>query len=99
LKTTPLEDPIKVYKVDGTRNKEGTITDSVRVMLEVQGRTMRVDLLVTGLGRNKVILGLPWLEGMNPDIDWRRGVLTWRGSSEHPDGEESEPDDKAEASD
>jgi hypothetical protein len=49
LKTLLLDEPIKVYNVDGTRNKEGMITDFARVMLEVQGMHMCVDLLVTDI--------------------------------------------------
>jgi hypothetical protein len=80
FETMPLDEPIKVYNIDGTRNKEGINTEFVQVMLEVQGRTMHVDLLATGLGRNKVILGLPWLEDMNLDIDWKQGTINWRNT-------------------
>ena len=69
FETMMLEEPLKVFNVDGTANKVGTITEFVRVLLEVQGHQQRVDLLVTGLGRNKVLLGMPWLEDTNPDIN------------------------------
>jgi hypothetical protein len=67
-----------VYNVDGTRNKIGTISEKVVVTLKVQGKNTRTELLVTGLGRKKVILGYPWLVDLNPDIDWRKGILRWR---------------------
>ena len=75
---TPLDAPLKVYNVDGTRNKIGTISEKVVVTLKVQGRNTRTELLVTGLGWKKVILGHPWLVELNPDIDWRKGTLRWR---------------------
>ncbi|ESK81897.1 pro-pol protein [Moniliophthora roreri MCA 2997] len=34
-----------------------------------------VELLVTDLGPEEVILGLPWLRKVNPDIDWRAGLM------------------------
>jgi hypothetical protein len=34
--------------------------------------------MVTGLGKQKIILGFPWLNEHNPDIDWRTGKFTWR---------------------
>ena len=33
---------------------------------------------ITGLGNQKVILGLPWLRKHNPEIDWEKGTVTWR---------------------
>jgi hypothetical protein len=33
---------------------------------------------VTGLGKQKVILGYPWFKQTNPDINWKKCTLTWR---------------------
>jgi len=33
--------------------------------------------LVSGLGRQKIILGFPWLEKENPTIDWKKATLEW----------------------
>ena len=41
-------------------------------------RYMGERFLVTGLGRQKIILGFPWLTKMNPIIDWQKGTLEWR---------------------
>ena len=62
LKTTLLDKPVKVYNINGSQNKIGTISEKVVVTLKVRGRKTRMDLLVTGLGQKKVILGYPWLE-------------------------------------
>jgi hypothetical protein len=32
---------------------------------------------ITGLGKQKFILGLPWLRRSNPKIDWKTGILSW----------------------
>lgn len=34
--------------------------------------------MVTGLGKHKIILGLSWLQEMNPITDWSKGTLEWR---------------------
>jgi hypothetical protein len=34
--------------------------------------------MVTGLGKQKIILGFPWLNEHNPDIDWKTGRITWK---------------------
>ena len=78
LKTEPLKEPIKVYNVDGTLNKRGTIRQYVDLNIEIHGKTCKERFLVTGLGRQKIILGFPWLTKTNPIIDWQKGTLEWR---------------------
>ena len=38
---------------------------------------MTMELLVTGLGKER-ILGFPWLQEQNPDINWKTGEFSWR---------------------
>jgi hypothetical protein len=33
---------------------------------------------VTGLGKQEIILGLPWLHKHNPMIDWKKGEIAWK---------------------
>jgi hypothetical protein len=73
-----LEEPIKVYNVDGTPNKEGMITQYVDLDLEIHGTKKKQRLYVTGLGNQQIILGYDWLKEMNPLIDWKKGTLEWR---------------------
>ncbi|KAF9522283.1 hypothetical protein CPB83DRAFT_735259, partial [Crepidotus variabilis] len=67
--------PIKVFNVDGTKNKRGLITHCADLLLEVNGRTVKTRFHVAGIGRQKIILGFPWLTDQNPDIDWGKGTL------------------------
>ena len=78
IRTYKLVKPITVYNVDGTENKTGTITRYVDVNLQIGNRTTTTKLLVTGLGHQKIILGFPWFEEQNPEINWETGILTWR---------------------
>ena len=34
-------------------------------------------MLVTGLGKQKIILGFPWLNDKNPDINWKNEEFKW----------------------
>jgi hypothetical protein len=36
------------------------------------------NLLVTGLGKQKIILGYPWFKQTNRDINWKECTLTWQ---------------------
>ena len=42
--------------------------------MEEQNKTR---LLVTELGRQKIILGFPWLREQNPDINGKSGEFKW----------------------
>jgi hypothetical protein len=44
----------------------------------MNGRIMKTRLLVSGLGKETIILGLPWLRKTNPDINWKKGTLKFR---------------------
>jgi Retroviral aspartyl protease len=73
-----LKYPIEVFNVDGTPNKWGTITKYTRLDLMINGQTQTHKLLVTGLGKQKIILGYPWFKQTNPDINWKECTLTWQ---------------------
>jgi hypothetical protein len=64
--------------VDGTENKKGTIKSYVDLEFRIDGRKFKERLYVTGLGKQKIILGFPWLHKHNPIIDWKKGELEWR---------------------
>jgi hypothetical protein len=70
-----LKEPIKARNVDVTPKKLGTITHSTSVTLLINGRQFNTTFLITGLGKEDVILGLPWLRKVNPAIDWRKATL------------------------
>ena len=76
LKT--LEEPLMAQNVDRTENKCGRITKYVNLNITIHGRTRNIKLLVTGLGKQRIILGFPWLNDENPDINWRTGEFKWR---------------------
>ena len=77
----PLDRPIIVHNVDGTRNSKGFITDYTKLELDINGRQGTVIAHITGLGKQNIILGFPWLQEWNPDIDWEMGSLKWRDTA------------------
>ena len=61
LPIQPLRKPIMAQNIDGTLNKSGTITSYIDLSVEIDGQTMGLQLLVTGLGSQRIILGFPCL--------------------------------------
>ena len=73
-----LEIPVKAYNMDGMENKKGTIKNYVNLQFSLNGKEFQERFYITGLGKQKVILGLPWLKKHNPEINWQTGKLEWR---------------------
>ena len=73
-----LEHPLKALNVDGTENKSGRIKSFVNLEVTLDDKIMDVRFLVTGLGKQKILLGLPWLKEHNPNINWKTGEFAWR---------------------
>jgi hypothetical protein len=78
LKTKKLLFPIKIRNVDNTEIIAGRIREKVEINFTVLQRRMKAVFLVTTLGKQAIILGLPWLECADPDINWRNRTLRWR---------------------
>ena len=71
----PLVKPIKLLNIDGTLNKAGSIHYKMRLILCTRTKEKKFEFLVTDCGPETIVLGLPWLRIMNPDIDWAKGEL------------------------
>jgi Retroviral aspartyl protease len=67
--TKELKYPIEVFNVDGTPNKQGTITKYTWLDLTINRQTQTHNLFVTGLGKQEIILGYPWFKQTNLDIN------------------------------
>ena len=79
--TLPLQSlikPIPVLNIDRTLNKKGTIKHYVNLDLDIFGQKKMMRSLVTGLGKQKIILGFPWLQKHNPIINWQTGTFEWQ---------------------
>ena len=63
-----LKDPIRISNIDSTANRAGLLTHFVRMNITVGAHTSSIYMLVTNLGPKPLILGLPWLETVNPLI-------------------------------
>ena len=71
FKLKKLEKLMQVINVDESFNKEGPIENTVEVNIYYKGHTERTEIDVIGGQKWSVILGMPWLEHYNPEIDWK----------------------------
>jgi hypothetical protein len=70
-----LVKPIKVFNADGSTNEEGSITHCTWMKLKIGEDWVETRFLITGLGKDELILGLPWLQTYNSKIDWEQRTV------------------------
>ena len=75
FKLKKLERPMQVRNMDGSFNREGPIENMVDVNVYYKGHVERMEIDVIGRQKWGVILGMPWLECHNPEIDWKMGEV------------------------
>jgi hypothetical protein len=75
MQQQPLEHHIPVYNTNSTLNLAGSIMHSVTLNVMIGSHMERHTFLVTNIGGEKVILGLPWLRTHNPMMDFEKGTL------------------------
>ena len=75
VRTRKLGKPIPLYNIDGTENRDGTISEVAVLDMTVDNHQEKVVFVVTDIGDEDVIIGLDWLREHNPEVDWERGSL------------------------
>ena len=78
FKIKTLEKLIKALNVDSTKNKKGTIKSYVDLEFQIGHKKFKEQFYVTGLGKQKIILGFPWLNKYNLIIEWKKGEIKWQ---------------------
>ena len=76
-----LPQPIRAFNVDGTTNRRGTILWKAHTHMVLPHGSDNLDLMVISLGRQQIILGMPWLKSKNPRINWKSNTLAFPKSS------------------
>jgi hypothetical protein len=72
-----LDKPVKAYNVDGMKNKWGIINAYINLKFTLGERKFKERFYVTGLGKQRIILGFPWLHKYNPIINWKKGEIAF----------------------
>jgi len=75
LKTKLLKKPWQVKNVEGTTNKAGAVTKVTILEIHRKGYRGKHAFFVAKVDRDEILLGYPFLEAVNPEINWRSGKL------------------------
>ena len=75
IQTQELKAPITAYNINRTVNKHSRITHYLDMVLDFGNHKESVRLYVSGFGKQKIILGFPWLKESNPTISWSNSTI------------------------
>ena len=73
--TSLLDKPKKLFNVDDTQNKAGSVTRYVDLSVTTNQKERQMRFLVSDIGRENLILGYPWLAAFEPRFKWKEGTL------------------------
>jgi hypothetical protein len=75
IKTRTLPVPVDLRTVDRSNHKEGRITEYCWLRVKQGNEEKNMFFFVASLGKDRIILGYPFLHEFNPHIDWRMRTL------------------------
>jgi hypothetical protein len=70
-----LQQPRVIYNIDGTFNQAESIMHKCQLKIKFKDLTKKIDFYVTSLGQDWIVLGFPFLQEFNPEIDWRAKTI------------------------
>lgn len=71
-----LKHPYNVFNADGTINKDGKVSETVDLEVEVGGHKENVEARVVQLEDwAEMFMGYDWLVQHNPEINWQDGTI------------------------
>jgi hypothetical protein len=76
LRKEKLARPRNIRNVDGTTNKGGRIEHTVTLNIDHHGKRDHHQFFVANIGPNDFILGYPFFEAANPNINWKTGQIS-----------------------
>ena len=67
-----IEKPLKINNVDGSPNNTGAVKYQATFFFKIGTVVHNKTFYTMKCGRDNLILGLPWLNKINPKIDWEK---------------------------
>ncbi len=70
-----MEEPRKLFNVDGTENKSGELKYYTDLQVQTGTNYTNLCFYLTELGEQKAIMGYLWFAAAQPKIDWKHGWI------------------------
>ena len=75
IKPRLLPRPMGICNVDGTDNHRGWIKYWLPIAMFQGEKARMLQFLIIDLGQDHIIFGYPWLQQINPEIDWLKKFI------------------------
>ena len=66
-----LDQMVQAWNMDGMLNKSGMVKYKTNIVLDYGGVRECCGLFILNCRKNEAILGFPWLQAINPEINWK----------------------------
>ena len=75
VSSSRLAREIPVVNINGSKNSGRHITRCATMHMQVEDHSEILWFLITDLGKDDLILRLPWLHRHNPSVNWEQGEI------------------------
>ena len=70
-----FEKPKKIFNIDNTENKSGSITHFIDLKVQTKGTVKDMRFLIADIGTKNLLLGYPWLAAFEPGFRWQPAIM------------------------
>ena len=70
-----FEKPKKIFNIDNTENKSGSITHYIDLKVQTKGVVKDMRFLIADIGTENLLLGYPWLAAFEPGFKWQPAIM------------------------
>ena len=70
-----FEKPKKIFNIDNTENKSGSITHFIDLKVQTKGTVKDMRFLIADIGTENLLLGYPWLAAFEPGFRWQPAIM------------------------
>ena len=67
--------PKKIFNIDNTENKLGSITHFIDLKVQTKGAVKDLRFLIADIGTENLLLGYPWLAAFEPGFKWQPAIM------------------------
>ena len=70
-----FDKPKKIFNIDNTENKSGSITHFIDLKVQTKGMVKDMRFLIADIGTENLLLGYPWLAAFEPGFKWQPAIM------------------------
>ena len=70
-----FDKPKKIFNIDNTENKSGSITHFMDLKVQTKGEIKDMRFLVADIGSEDLLLGYTWLATSEPGFKWKPAIM------------------------